>query len=348
MHLSGELMTQDIKIKSKSGSFKGIPIIDVEFQDKWAKLDPQTRSDVTLEIQNELIPKIEAHIESRGNDYKRGEKNKITDEFFAQSSVIQKWRDTMPTAEALYPLQKPENQQLADGTPFDEVAERYFPHALDGEGLRSRAAIMSYVMFEKFKEHDDERSLKWASLACGAAIPVYDAAQKLTKKGIDISINLTDIDGNALKFAKQLANDEYELGQAISTEKRNILRLKKLVKAMGENEWDAIDILGFFEYLPADDWSYKKHGLKLTMPGAIKFLGAAYSLLKPGGLLVLGNMRDSHSQLKFATQVVQWPYIRPRSIDRVTEIIELAGVDRSNITYYQAGDGVYTVAALSK
>jgi hypothetical protein len=86
----------------------------------------------------------------------------------------------------------------------------------------------------------------------------------------------------------------------------------------------------------------------MMMPGAIEFLETAYSLLKPGGVLVLGNMRDTHPQLDFTTKVVRWPYIRPRSLDRVMDIVKKAGINPKNVTLYQAGDNVYTVAAITK
>lgn len=337
----------DIKFVNTTKNKDRIPVVQVKYIDRWAISEPKIRKEVTHEIMNVLIPSMESYVKSRGADYKRGEENAVSKKFFSQSTVIDKWRKTMPTAAALYPLQKPEKKKLADGTPFDEVAERYFPHALDGEGLRSRAAIMSKIMYDTFSKNN-KKTIRWASLASGAAVPVFDAAQKLVAEGKSLQIYLADIDRSALNFAKELAMNEYGLADQIVAEKRNILKLEKLVDRVGMGTQDAIDILGFFEYLPAKKWPYRKYKVTIQMPGAIDFLRAAYSLLKPGGILVLGNMRDSHSQLKFATQVVQWPYIRPRSLDRVTYIIEAAGIDRSKITYYQAGDGVYSVASIKK
>lgn len=343
-------ISKDVVFKKKRKHNSGASLIKVKFNDKHEAEEPSLRKAVHEEIHNDWIHRMEKYKKKRGKDYKHAEHNHITEELFAKSEVLEKWRKTMPTAEALYPLQKPHLKKLADGTVFDEVAERYFPHALDGVGIRSRASIMSRVMYEHFKNHKTSKQvpLKWASLACGAAIPVFDAASRLLSDGKHLSLYLVDLDPKALKFAKKLADEEYEITEHIKLVKSNILRLKRLQRRVGKESQDAIDILGFFEYIPASKWKYRKYKIKIMMPGAIEFLKTAYSLLKPGGILVLGNMRDSHPQLTFTTQVVRWPYIRPRSLERVMDIISSAGIDPENVTLYQAGDNVYTVAAITK
>ena len=342
-------IAHDIKIDHTKTLSSGATLKHVVYHDEHEHADPMLRQAVSDEIHKELIPAIEAYKKKRGKDYKHAEDNHVTQGLFAQSDVLDRWRASMPTAEALYPLQKPHKKKLADGTPFDEAAERYFPHALDGVGLRSRASIMSHVMYEHFKKWDtDEKPLQWASLASGAAIPVFDAASRLIDKGKHVELFLADIDPRALKFAKDLAQNEYGVHDRITTVKSNILRLKRLQRRVGKESQDAIDILGFFEYIPANRWRYRKYKVKMMMPGAIEFLNTAYSLLRPGGLLVLGNMRETHPQLQFTTQIVRWPYIRPRSLERVMDIIKQAGIDPSNVVFYQAGDNVYTVAAITK
>lgn len=339
----------EVKFKKTTKRKDGSTLVKVAYNDKYEINDPKTRKEIEDEIHNNLIPAIEAYKKKKGDNYKPREDNPVSDGLFEQSAVLSRWREDMPTAAALYPLQKPHMNKLANGMPFDEVAEKYFPHAIDGVGLRSRAAIMSYVMFEHFKNYPAKQTLKWSSLACGAAIPVFDAAQALMKvKKTKIALQLLDIDKSALKFAKDLAINEYDISEHIDIKKANILKLKGLVKKVGLESQDAIDILGFFEYLPATTWKYRKYKVRMDMPGAIEFLEAAYSLLKPGGMLVLGNMRDDHPQLPFTIGIVRWPYIRPRKLSRVLEIINKAGIDSKNVTFYQAGDSVYTVAAITK
>lgn len=67
--------------------------------------------------------------------------------------------------------------------------------------------------------------------------------------------------------------------------------------------------------------------------------------MKPGGLLIFGNMLDeTHKQLEFTLNTVQWPHIQPRSIDKMLQIISAAGVDpAAAVDIYCPTDGVYAV-----
>lgn len=338
------LIKPALRITEERYHASGCRIVDVFVSDPYADDEPLIRRKINDAVKNEFIPQIQEHISSRGKGYKRGEDNPVSERLYAQSEVLRQWKSHMPTAMALYPLQKPQMKKLADGTPFDEVAGEYFTHALDGVGLRSRAATMSRLMYDHFLEREVER-IDWLSLACGAAIPVFEAASALDAHDKNIKLTLTDISGRALKFAAELARTEYSLSNQIETKKINILRLKKLKKEFGHESFDAIDILGFFEYIPEKRWRYKRG---LVFPGAIEFLRASYDLLRPGGLLVFGNMSDEHPHLIFTINVVQWPLIQPRSIDDLISLIGKAGINLQDVDIFNISDGVYYVVAIYK
>ncbi len=326
---------------------RGFRILDVEARDAFEKQDPSAHIAVNSEIEQYFIPEITEYIRQRGRDYKRGEANPISDELWGRSPVLRKWRTHVPTAMALYPLQKPENGVLADGTPLDDVCRRYFCHGLDGVGLRSRAAVMTAAMYDWFVGRGSvSREIRWVSLACGAAIPVFEAAEELNNHGFVVDLVLADISGKALRFAKALAAREYDLQGVLETVKINILKTSRLADTFGDESFDAVDILGFFEYLPAEDWRHHRFGI--TSPGAIEFLRNAYSLLRPNGILIFGNMSDKHPQLIFTTDVVQWPSIHPRSIDSLVNIITSAGIPLENVDIYDISDNVYYVVAIWK
>lgn len=63
-------------------------------------------------------------------------------------------------------------------------------------------------------------------------------------------------------------------------------------------------------------------------------LANAAQLVKPGGLLLTGNMRDTHPQLGFTLNVVQWPHIQPRSIETMQRIVEAAGLGNWRVDVY--------------
>jgi len=322
----------------------GCRVVDIFVADPYADNEPIVRRKITDTVENEFIPQIQEHIRTRGKQFKRGEDNPVSQKLYSLSPVLRKWKSHMPTAMALYPLQKPQNSKLADGTAFDGVSRDYFTHALDGVGLRSRAITMSRLMHDHFFEHQVD-NINWLSLASGAAIPVFEAATALDVHRKSIHLTLADISGKALKFAVELAKNEYDLSGNIETKKMNILRLNKLKKDFGQENYDAIDILGFLEYIPEKKWRYKPG---LVFPGAIDFLKTAYALLKPGGILVFGNMSDQHPHLIFTINVVQWPFIQPRSIDELIGLVEKAGINPNNLDLFRISDNVYYVGAIYK
>lgn len=340
----GTLSSPVLKIISQTYHSRGYRIVEIFVSDPYSDEEPLIRQKITSIVETELIPQIQKHIDARGIQYKRGEDNPVSEKLYAQSPVLKSWRAHMPSATALYPLQKPFMQKLADDTPFDAISAEYFMHALDGVGLRSRAATMARLMHDHFVEQK-MHEVNWLSLACGAAIPVFEAASALRSHHVNVHITLADISGKALKFATKLADEEYDLTSQIQTRKINILRLRKLVKTFGKAKFDAIDILGFFEYIPEKRWRYKKG---LTFPGAVDFLRVAYSLLKPGGILVFGNMSDQHPHLMFTINVVQWPFIQPRSIEELVELVTRAGIDLNNLDVFRISDKVYYIVAIYK
>src|SRR4051794_34283995 len=117
------------------------------------------------------------------------------------------WRQHhVPTAAALVPLQRPDRRMLADGTPFSQHDDDWYRHSLDAIGIRSRATIMGEVL-RRSVAASGKRTHHWLSLACGASIPVFEAAQSLRVDGHDIVITLADFDGNALELAHELSAD---------------------------------------------------------------------------------------------------------------------------------------------
>jgi SAM-dependent methyltransferase len=259
----------------------------------------------------------------------------------ASFGYMPRWRERVPSACALWPL-----QQLQLGPlPFDGGAELndhdrlFFAHVADGIGIRSRAAVMAGLLHRHFR---DLPSLRWLSLAAGAAVPVLAAAQRFADAGVDLHIDLVDIDDEALRLAESHAGST-GLGGHIRTRLANLLDLEALdAVAESQERYDMVDILGFFEYLPSQP--VVKSGMRV--PSASDFLRAALRFVKPGGILVLGNMLDTHPQLDFVLRIVQWPYIQPRSPNELLALIAEAGVADERVTLLFPDDGVYALAVI--
>lgn len=282
-------------------------------------------------FENYLINHPEANMES--------EENKARD-WFNKMPALRAWKQMMPSAMALYPLQRPEEKRLPNGASVDVFSRQLFRHSLDAIGIRTRAKIMETLMLEHV-EASDEDEVKWVSLACGAAVPVLDAMQTINSNlpDKDIHITLVDINPEALDFAEGLAQRQGLVeGQDFTREESNLIRdmilTDDFVKRHGEESFDAVDMLGIFEYFD------EKRSAAM--------LANAYKLLKPGGKLIIGNMLTTHPNIEFNQRAIGWPGIKPRSIDEVNEIINSAGITSENCEGFVPQDGVYLVVSIEK
>ena len=72
-----------------------------------------------------------------------------------------------------------------------------------------------------------------------------------------------------------------------------------------------VEALGIVEYFPGRI--------------AVGFLTQAMARVKPGGMLLFGNMLSSRPQLAFNRKVVSWPGLFPREIEEMTRLAERCG-----------------------
>jgi cyclopropane fatty-acyl-phospholipid synthase-like methyltransferase len=103
--------------------------------------------------------------------------------------------------------------------------------------------------------------------------------------------------------------------------------------------FDVVESVGFFEYLPTEP-------IEGLFPSASEYLAGAISMTRPGGIVLIGNMLDTHAQLDFVMRCIQWPYIVPRSLEQLLDVIRKAGVADEQITIHLPDDGVYAVATI--
>lgn len=280
---------------------------------------------------------------------------------------FESWLDTVPTAAALDPIYQPNSPILPNGEPLDDEIHDWFKNIYDGIGIRSRARVMKDVIINEVLEHDNSQPARWISLACGAAQPVFESLVEVEDAGGRLPhVTLVDADKKALGLAKSYA-DEKGYGDSISLTRTNILRrngithdrsqgglfTNAIASKLGRLQpeaYDMVDAVGILEYLKEEDWKYSYDGViktKQTMAGATTFIKNAFELVRPGGVLVVGNMRDTHPQLGFTLNTIQWPHIQPRSIDDMRRIIEDSGID-TDIDVYCPTDNVYAIYSLRK
>lgn len=284
--------------------------------------------------------------------------NPATKKLCADREGFQAWMNTIPQAEALKVLEDPEMETLPDGSPLSEEARELFRNSLDAIGIRSRAEIVKGAIVEHImnrQEGDKTAELHATSLACGTAGTVFDALQQLKSHGYAAPhVSLLDYDPSALKFAEERAiQDGYD--SVITTSRQNILHPDGLVGEKINNNLsrgcsDVVDLVGFLEYLKKEDKKYVYNGViseRSKQAGAVTMLANAYKLVKPGGIMVFGNMHDERDQKSFLADVIQWPHIQPRSMEQCLELLDEAGIVGDVDVYYPA-DGVYAVYVVKK
>lgn len=293
--------------------------------------------------------------------------NPATRELIERYPGFEAWLDTVPRAEALDPIYNPGKGRLPNGSALGAEAQQWFKNIFDGIGIRSRASVMKEIIRGEISRRSGE--MRWVSLASGAAQPVFESMQEIADNGGEVPrTTLLDVDGVALRHARERA-DRLGFGENITTVRANILRREGLTIPEEESRWafhnrvlsrmrggltnksfGMVDAVGILEYLKEDDWNYTYNGVIKTrkkMAGAVTFLRNAYDLVEPGGVLLVGNMRDSHPQLGFTMNVIQWPHIQPRSIENMVSIINKAGLD-GEVDIYCPSDNVYAIYAIRR
>lgn len=291
--------------------------------------------------------------------------NPATCELIARVPGVEDWLELIPTASALDLLYDPSIERLANGKPVSPAVRDWACNILDAHGIRSRGEIVQDILT---KQAIDQASLgateqQWVSLACGAAQPVCQALRHIKESGNPTPrVALVDLDRSALKAAQMYAQTA-EVEQFIDILRMNILHPQGLALPAVDAQtnvaaralrrqvglegavYDAVDAVGILEYVPEVLSDESPTALQVN---AATFLAHAAQLVKPGGLLLVGNMRDTHPQLGFTLNVVQWPHIQPRSIEAMQRIAGVAGLGDWQVDVYCPDDGVYALYAMRR
>ena len=291
--------------------------------------------------------------------------NRATRELIARVPGVENWLELIPTAAALDLLYDPSIEQLANGKPVSPVVRDWACNILDAQGIRSRGKIVQDILARHGIDQVSPGAIgqQWVSLACGAAQPVCHALRHIKESGHAMpQVTLVDLDRSALKAAKTYAQAT-EVGQFTHILCMNILRPQGVALSVLDAQtnvatqalrqqvgleaaaYDAVDAVGILEYVPEELSSGSPTALQVN---AATFLAHAAQLVKPGGLLLVGNMRDTHPQLGFTLNVVQWPYIQPRSIETMQRIVRAADLSDWQVDVYCPSDGVYALYAMHK
>lgn len=107
-----------------------------------------------------------------------------------------------------------------------------------------------------------------------------------------------------------------------------------------------VDILGLFEYIP--ELKNKKGTIAKGRDYATQLLARAKEIVRPGGIILFGNMLPERPQENFFYDVLRWPSLYQRSIKATLDIVDRAGLDADRTTVrVPAKEGVYAVYCCS-
>ena len=291
--------------------------------------------------------------------------NLATRELIARVPGVENWLELIPTASALDLLYDPNTKQLANGKPVSPVVRDWACNILDAQGIRSRGEIVQDILTTQVIDQAPPGATEqqWVSLACGAAQPVCHALRHIKESGNPTPrVTLVDLDRSALSAAQTYAQ-EMKVRQFTDVCCMNILHPQGVVMPAVDAQtnvaaralrrqvglegaaYDAVDAVGILEYVPEVLSDESPTALQVN---TATFLANAAQLVKPGGLLLVGNMRDTHPQLGFTLNVVQWPHIQPRSIETMQRIAGAAGLSDWHVDVYCPDDGVYALYAMRR
>lgn len=339
--------------------------------------DPYLAADPTgYDLVTDYVNGLETSLRESGFDVRTGrsearrakEYNDFTRAWFAHPSMEtgRLWRDLVPTAEALDYLLEPDvgkeiTNRDGESTRITKEAALQLRFVHDAIGIRDRSSALQEIAARHLGSlAASHKHVRWLSLASGTAKPALAAAHAVeAKTGTTMDLVLADYDSNALDHVAENAQQMGFRGRFIPV-KANIVRdglRDELVAATGEQnqQYDVVENMGFKEYLPQEgDEMSARRGRRL--PQASEFTRQAYSYVKPGGILISGNMVLPRPQTDFVFGVIDWPLINARSEESILRVYEQAGIlaepgvqlELFRVKNQQTGIHIYDIVVVRK
>jgi predicted O-methyltransferase YrrM len=211
---------------------------------------------------------------------------------------------------------------------------------IDSRAVQTRADTAVRMAKERIASRPEQftgRELVCASLACGSAGPVYELARSLSENGTRIGkLILVDNDPMALASAISLARSQ-GVEDRIEYHRKNLFR-NNLTSYMGRESVDFVDLLGLIDYFPVE---IPGNNGKVHYP-LKALLEDVRNVMRPGGMVLVGNMLNKRPQQRFFEKV--WPNLQQRGIREMLSIIASAGYDPSKVQVRIPGrEGVYAI-----
>ncbi len=220
------------------------------------------------------------------------------------------------------------NRPISDGIGY--YLDKYLLSSALGAGVRERIEKMGALLKEELK---NRRSPMVLDIACGSCREVFELAPEIIASGAKFTC--VDLDSDALDFSVDrlayagLTSDHAELIQY------NALRM--FDPEMAQVEFGMRDIIysiGFFDYLP-DEF--------LT-----KMLNSLYTLLNPGGKLIVAFKDANRYQSQLFHWLIDWDGFLQRTEKDFERIFRDAKIPGSAISMSRVKSGVIVFYTITK
>lgn len=199
-------------------------------------------------------------------------------------------------------------QQIYDRRPcgecdFIRAIDSLFLEMPSAQAVRNRRHILASRVKETYRGARGQRVVHVTALAAGPASEMFDAWEDLGRPA-DLHVCLVDGDPFAIKALEQRSADT---GAAASTKLCSTIHKANLAHvALGRAKLDVpmqdlIYSLGVADYLKDDM--------------VVNLLDAAYRLLRPGGLVILGNFHKANPDKACLDHIIEWKLIHRSESD---------------------------------
>lgn len=228
---------------------------------------------------------------------------------------------------------------LAAGSMTDRADEYgltsrdYLTGVADAHAVRSRGQVAAALLHEHFL--GSRHPLRLMSIACGAAGPLLDYTREAAADGVEVGeLLVVDHDPLALASTLSLARGA-GLGDRVTLLRKNLLKTPPITYL--DAQVDLVDLVGVFEHLPSGKLGYRI---------ASQVLAGAAEVVRPGGLILLGNMLVERPQQRFFDSV--WPRLQQRTMRQVLALALEAGIGPEFVKVrVPARDGIYALYAMT-
>ncbi|MEN9611378.1 MAG: hypothetical protein RLZZ628_2192 [Bacteroidota bacterium] len=191
-------------------------------------------------------------------------------------------------------------------TPIGKVVDRMHLDAPTSIVVRNRRKLIGDKLYDLFKNQKNTTDIPMNILciASGSAREIFDLYQNITQHNTfkinDLKTILLDFDKHALDFCKTW-RDENDWSSSITLVQETILNLMTSRSKIQIAPQDVVYSMGLIDYFQ------EKH--------VIKLLDFIHSILKPNGIVILGNFHSKNIYKEYLDEVVAWKLIHRTEAD---------------------------------